>query len=304
MFSKEARTRLSRWIARYSLFLCSLIIKFMPQGLLNSFAERIAFLGYFIAAKQRKIALDSLKIAFGRELSDAKRIKIAKDSFRNMAKSGIELLYVLERPSLSRDLVSIRGRQYLDEALSKGNGVIAVSAHFGNFPLALTKLSQDGYKVSVILKRMRDENVEEFLEARRQRVGIHSIHTNPRQACVDGSIRALRNNELLFIQLDQNFGASGVFVDFFGQKAATATGPVVLTLRTQAPIVPMFIVRTRPRHYDILIEPPITMEKKDTFEETLQHNIQKITSIIEAYIRKYPAEWGWIHRRWKSRPAH
>jgi KDO2-lipid IV(A) lauroyltransferase len=280
-----------------------LIIKFLPQGLLYGFAESVASLSYLIAAKQRRIALESLRIAFGRQLSDAQRTEIAKDSFRNMAKSGVELLSILERPYVSKEVVSIEGRQYLDEAFSKGNGIIAVSAHFGNFPLALTRLRQDGYKVNVILRRMRDEKVEDFLDSRRHKMGINSIHSTPRRACVESSVRALRDNELLFIQLDQNFGTGGIFVDFFGQKAATATGPVVLSLRTQASILPMFIARTQPRRHKIFIEPPLIIEKKDAPDETLQYNIQKITSIIEAYIRRYPSEWGWIHRRWKSRPS-
>lgn len=303
MVLKEAGKHLSRWLARQSLFLCSLTVRFLPRRWLYGFADIVSLLGYYLAFKQRKIALESLDIAFGREVSLEKKLRIAKDCFRNMAKSGVELLYILEKPELSKEMVEIEGRQYLDQALSKGNGVIAVSAHFGNFPLALTRLRQEGYKVSVILRRMRDDKVEDFLEKRRKMMGISAIHSTPRQACVDTSIRSLRNNELLFIQLDQNFGTGGVFVNFFNRQAATAAGPIVLTLRTQAPIIPLFIARKSNNSHKIIIEPEIMVEKKDTSDETLHYNIQKITSIIESYIRKYPAEWGWIHRRWKSRPS-
>lgn len=303
MLTKESGKRLSRLFARYSLFFCSLIIKFLPAALLYWFAEGVGFLGYSIAARQRKIALESLELALGKELAAARRIEIAKECFKNMAKSGLEVFYVLERPEIVEPLVEIQGRQYLDRALAKGKGVIAVSAHFGNFPLELIRLRQDGYKVGVILRRMRDQKVEDFLEQLRKKSGLNSIHSTPRQACVENSIKALRGNGVLFIQLDQNFGTAGVFVNFFGRQAATATGPVVLGLRTQAAIVPVFIVRTANRSHKILIEPEVVIEKKDTQEETLQYNIQRITSIIEAYIRKYPQEWGWIHRRWKSRPT-
>lgn len=303
MLTKEAGKRLSRLIARYSLFLCSLIIKFLPAALLYGFAEIVGFLGYSIASRQRKIALESLELALGKDLGPARRTEIARECFKNMAKSGLEVLYVLERPEIVEPLVEIQGKQYLDRALAKGRGVIAVSAHFGNFPLELIRLRQDGYKVSVILRRMRDQKVEDFLEQLRKKSGLNSIHSTPRQACVESSIKALRDNGVLFIQLDQNFGTAGVFVNFFGRQAATATGPVVLGLRTQAAIVPIFIVRSSNRRHKIIIEPEVIIGKKDTQEETLQYNIQRITSIIEAYIRKYPQEWGWIHRRWKSRPS-
>lgn len=303
MAFKETGKLFRRFLARNSLYLCSLTVKLLPKLWLYCFAEIVAFLGYHIAIKQRKIALESLGIAFGESLSYDKRRKIALDCFKNMAKSGLELLYILENPSFAKGLVDVEGEHNLSNALNKGNGVIAVSAHFGNFPLALTKLRQAGYKVNVVLKRMRDDKVENFLEERRKNLGIKSIYASPRQLCVESSLKALRNNEILFIQLDQNFGTAGVFVDFFGEKAATATGPVVFALRTQAAVVPLFIVREENDKHKIIIEPEVIIEKKDTQEETLQFNIQKITTIIETYIRKYPEEWGWIHRRWKSRPA-
>ncbi len=297
---KELVKQFNRLLARQSLFLCSLIIRLLPRWCLYSFANFIGTLAYYIAASQRKIALESLKKAFGDELSFPKRVKIAKDSFINIAKSGVEMLFVLESPHLCHDMVTIEGKKHLDEALSKGQGVIAVSAHFGNFPLALTRLKQEGYGVSVILRRMRDDKVEDFLESRRQRVGVSSVYSTPRNACVENSLKALKNNEILFIQLDQNFGTAGIFVNFFGAQAATATGPVVFALRSEATIVPIFVVRNPDDTHRIIIETPLEVEKKDTQEETLQVNTQRITSIIESYIRKYPQEWGWIHRRWKS----
>ena len=125
-----------------------------------------------------------------------------------------------------------------------------------------------------------------------------------RKACVDASIRVLRNNEVLFIPLDQNFGSGGgVFVEFFGHKAATATGPVIFAKRTAAPILPIFIKRDHDDVHKIMIEPPLELEGCPDDDEMLVVNTQKITNVIERYIRQYPQEWGWIHRRWKARPA-
>ena len=101
----------------------------------------------------------------------------------------------------------------------------------------------------------------------------------------------------------QPFGSSGgVFVDFFGQKAATATGPVVFAMRTKAPIVPMFVVRQKDDTHKIIIEPPLKLEEPADDKTMIQRNTEKITQVIERYIRKYPQEWGWMHRRWKSQP--
>jgi KDO2-lipid IV(A) lauroyltransferase len=219
-----------------------------------------------------------------------------------MAKAGAELIFLMDRPVFLRRRVEIIGREYLDTALYKGKGVILVSAHFGNFPLMMAKLRLEGYKIGGIMRPMRDNRVEKIFLAKRNRLGIKVIYSQPRKACVENSIRSLRNNELLFIPLDQNFGTGGVFVDFFGQKAATATGPVVLAQRTNATILPCFIVRQPDDTHKIIFEPPLTLEEGRTNQETIAINVQRLTNVIETYIRRYPAEWGWIHRRWKSQP--
>jgi len=300
MDSKRIRKSISRLSGWFGLILSSLIVKVIPESWLHSFAKGSAALWYIIARKQRKIALESLAIAFGNEKTAKERERIAKDCFIYMAKSGIELFSLTDRPRLLKKCVEISGKENLDSALAKGNGVILVSAHFGNFPLMLMKLSLEGYKTAGIMRYMRDERTEKMFMKKRTKSGIKTIYSQPRNVCVENSIRTLRNNELLFIPLDQNFGTGGVFVDFFGRKAATATGPVVLAKRTQATILPCFILRNKDDTHKIVFEPPLKIEKGSTDQESTVINIQKLTNIIERYIRSYPSEWGWIHRRWKS----
>jgi len=302
MGRKQIRKSIPRFAGWLGLVLCSLIIKLLPASLIYSFSNNIASLGYIIARKQKKIALESLGIAFGSEKTGEERRKIARDCFVFMAKSAVELLFFLERPQFLRDRTSFEGKKYLDVALSEGRGVILVSAHFGNFPLMLGKLSLDGFRVGAIMRPMRDKRAEKFFTEKRRQFKIKMIYSQPRQACVENTIKALRNNEIVFIPIDQNFGTAGVFVNFFGKKAATATGPVVLALRTKAVILPCFMVRQPDDKHKIIFEPPIDLEEDRKRKGVIVDTIQRLTDIIEFYIRKYPAQWGWIHRRWKSKP--
>lgn len=279
-----------------------MIIKRFGQKRLYAVA---GFMGYLLGAfflKHRKTAFLGLEKAFGREKSLQERRRIVWESFVLMAKSAGELLYLIHRPYFVRNIARIRNRELLDQALKGGKGVILVSAHFGNFPLMLAKLSLEGYKTSVIMRPLKEGRVEEIFESERERIGIETIFSIPRRACVEGAIRSLRNNRALLIPLDQNFGSAGVFVNFFGMKAATATGPVVLAQRTGSSILPCFIVRQKDNTHEIIFEPEIKLEKGKNEQESLVMNIQKITDIIEVYIRKYPPQWSWIHRRWKARP--
>lgn len=300
MDSKKIRKSIGRFLGWIGLVACSLIIKIIPACYLYGFAKGVGFLGYYFAAGQRRVALESLNIAFGRDKTIQEKEKIAKDCFVFMAKSAIELLFLIDRPSLLRERVEIAGRENLDNALSKGRGVILVSAHFGNFPLLLARLGLAGYPVTAVMRPMRDVRAEKFFLAKRGRFDIKIIHTQPRNTCVNSILEALRNNEIIFILMDQNFGTNGIFVDFFGRKAATATGPVVFARRIKAEILPCFITRREDNTEKIIFEPSLQLEEGRNSQETVFINTQKLTGIIESYIRKYPAEWSWIHRRWKT----
>lgn len=303
MDSKQISKNISRFFAWFGLNFCSLTVKFIPARFLYAFANNMAAAGYFFAARPRRIALESLEIAFGREKSQKERDLIARESFRDVSKSAVELLFLMERPQLLKQRVRLCGEEHLQQALAKGKGVILVSAHFGNFPLLMAKMSLEGYKIGGIMRPMRDSRVEEFFLKKRNGVGVKTIYSQPRNTCVNQTLEALRNNEIVFIPLDQNFGTGGIFVDFFGQKAATATGPVVLAKRTKASLLPCFIIRQPDDTQKIIFEPALELIEAADPEQSVALNIQKLTNIIEAYIRRYPAEWGWNHRRWKSKPG-
>jgi len=303
MDSKKIRKGLSRFLAWLGLNICSLIVRIIPTGYLYGFARDIASVAYVFATKQKKIALESLDIAFGREKSRQEIERIAKDCFIFMAKGAVELMFFFDKPHILKGKVAIEGRNNLDAALARGRGVILVSAHFGNFPLLLGRLAVEGYKTCGIMRPMHDARVERIFLKKREKYGVRTIYSQPRNECVNNTIAALRNNELIFIPIDQNFGTGGVFVNFFGRQAATATGPVVLAQRTKAALIPCFILRQPEDRHKIIFEPELELKEGNDPRDTVLINIQRLTDIIEAYIRKYPAEWGWIHRRWKSKPG-
>ncbi len=294
-----------RSAARNGLHASSWLINRLPYGMVRWITHIFIVIGFWCTVKQNRIARESLRVAFGAE-KDAQQIDaIVKACFENFGRGMIELIYFMAHPAMIKEKVVIQGKEHLDTALEAGNGVIAVSAHFGNFPLMLLRFVQEGYKTNAIIRSTRDKEIEGYFLEQRSRLGLNTIYSHPRKTCVDSSIRALRSNELVFIPLDQNFGSSGgVFVDFFGQKAATAPGPVIFAKRTKAPIIPVFIIRENDDQMKIIIDPPMPLEERDDDQEMISVNIAKITRIIEGYIRKYPHEWGWMHRRWKSKPQN
>ncbi|MBI3315026.1 MAG: lysophospholipid acyltransferase family protein [Candidatus Omnitrophica bacterium] len=306
MDNKDRIKKIKRAMARYAFYFFSAFFRVLPYPLVRAMTNALIALGFVVVKRMRKIARESLTIAFGREKSGQEIEGIVRTCFFNLGRSAIEMLYFTQRPQMITAKLAFApgARENLDAALAEGRGVIAVTAHFGNFPLMLLYLARMGYKTNAIIRPARDEAIEKTFQDTRTRLGLHTIYSYPRVECVKESLRVLRNKEILCVPLDQNFGTGGVFVEFFGQKAATATGPVVFATRTGAVILPIFIARDTDDRHKIMTEPHFAIETRATDEETIQYNVAKITGTIETYIRRYPHEWGWMHRRWKSKPAY
>lgn len=304
--AKDIKKNIERTLVRWAFYFFSWLFRVLPYSVIKAISGGLLTAAYFILRRMRRAAMGTLTIAFGKEKSQGQLQEICRDCFYNAGRGAIELGVLSERPGLIKEKVFFEGssRENLDAALKEGRGVIGISAHFGNFPLMLLFLSQSGYATNAIIRPSRDPIIEEDFQAMRSRLGLKTVHSYPREACVAQSLKALRDKELLVVLMDQNTGSkSGVYVDFFGQKAGTPTGSIIFAMRTGAPLLPIFTLRDgdSDRH-KLVIEKHFYLETKATDEQTIQHNVQKLTNIIEGYIRKYPTEWGWMHRRWKSRP--
>jgi Kdo2-lipid IVA lauroyltransferase/acyltransferase len=297
---KKAKKAAGRFFGYIGLVSTAFLVTFVPVKGMHVIARILAWCGYYVAIKHRNVAREGLIVAFGKDKTPGERNAIIRHCFDNIAKSGVEMLFLVKRPEAVRVRVRFEGEEHLKAALAKGKGVILVSAHFGNFPLMMCKLVMEGYLTAGIMRPMRDKRVERFFSAGRDRLHLRTILTQPRTVCVSQTIATLRENGIVFIPLDQNFGTGGVFVDFFGKKAATATGPIILAQRTHAALIPGFIVRNNDDTHTIYFEPEYKLVEGATPQESIILNVQNLTTIIESYIRRFPHEWGWIHRRWKS----
>ena len=186
MDSKKIRQFFSRSAAWLGISICSLVVKIIPTAYLYAFAKNMAGLAYCFAGKQKKIALDSLNTAFGKEKSAQEIEIIAKDCFIYIAKSAVELMFFFDKPKLLKNRVQIQGREHLDKALAAGRGVILVSAHFGNFPLLLGRLATEGYKVGGIMKPMHDARMEKIFFKKRSRSENRGPLSNTNIVCMLG----------------------------------------------------------------------------------------------------------------------
>ncbi|MFH1625869.1 MAG: lysophospholipid acyltransferase family protein [Pseudomonadota bacterium] len=300
----KIKKKVYREIGWYCMRLFLFPITILPLKCLYIIGEMTATIAFFFLRRRRNIALENLRLSLGEEKSEREILAIYRSTIRNIGKGAMELLsYPRLDDSYFDDLISVEGRENLDEAVKRGKGVVAVSAHFGNFAFLAIKLARMGYPFSVILRNPRQEGLARYLEGLRNKAGMGSIPDKPPRVCVEQSLRWLKKNGILFLQIDLNVISGGVYVEFFGRIVPTFKGPVVLAMRTGAAILPVFILGENGNRHKVIIEPPLELELTGDKERDIFINLTRLSKIVESYIRKYPDEWWWIHQRWrKARP--
>jgi KDO2-lipid IV(A) lauroyltransferase len=194
--------------------------------------------------------------------------------------------------------VRVRGVEHLDRALAAGRGAVLVTGHFGSWEVTGRVLVLLGYPVSYLVGAQRNRLVLDLMNRIRRRCGIEVIE----QHRLLGAARALRANRFVAMLSDQDAGPKGVFVDFMGEPASTPRGAARLAILAGAPIIPGFIVGTGAGRHHVVIEPPIYPPAR-ACEGAVKDLTQAYTRVIESYVRRYPGQWLWTHRRWKTRPA-
>jgi len=289
-------------VAEYSLALL-LIRSFglLPRNLAYPAAQTLAWLGFHLAKRQRSAGLRNLRLAFP-ELHDNERRRILRSSFRNLGRLLVEFSHFpeLSEKNIARFVVHDGLENYL-EGLKRGCGVIFMTAHFGAWELSSFAHAIYGYPLKFIVRPIDNTRVEKLISAYRTLSGNVPIQ---RRSAARDVLTALRKNEAVGILFDQNTTRSeGVFAEFFGIPAATTPAIALFALRTGAAVVPGFLIWDEGLgKHRLRLDPPVDLVNTGNLDSDVLENTKHFNKILEGYVRKYPDQWLWIHRRWKTRP--
>lgn len=249
-----------------------------------------------LAPRLRRVALKNLSLAMP-ELSAQEQGRIVDGVFQSIAR----MLVALARfPKLNDSNISqwieYEGLEHYECAKREGRGILIATAHLGNWELSAFSHGLMTEPMHVMVRPLDNPLIDRLIEARRTLSGNRPI--NKREAA-RAVIKALRANEAVGVLIDQNTAASeGVFVHFFGKPACAGTGFVKLAHHSRAPVIPGFALWDQDRkRYVLRFYPRIEMTGD------VQADTQHLHSFLEGIIRKYPEQWMWIHRRWKTRPS-
>lgn len=277
------------------------ILGALPRPLARAFAIGLAQLVYLLHGRLRRVGMRNLELALP-EKNDAERKRIVRGVFTSLGRQLAELCqfprYTLENVD---DVVAYDGLENYLQARARGKGVLFLTAHFGGWELSAFTHSLHGYWLHVVMRPMDNPYLDRMIEHYRT---MHGNKTVAKDDFVRGLLAAMKAGETVGILMDTNMTPpQGVFVDFFGIPACTASGLARIALRTDAAVVPTFTIWDEAiGKYRLRFDPALELIRTGDQERDIVANTQMFTKVIEDYVRKYPDQWLWVHRRWKTRP--
>ena len=269
----------------------------MPRPFAYWLSLRIADVYFLCDRRGREAVMDNLRHVLaargatptGRELRLA-----ARRTFRQFGKYLVEF-FTFSRltPGQIRDLVAVEHREYLEQAVALGRGVILVTAHLGNWEMGGAVLAGLGYPLNVVALQQTSAKLNEFFEHHRRRRGMAVI---PLGHAVPRIIRALRRKECVALLADRDYSQRTDFVSLFGAPACLPRGPAWLARTTGAPILPGFMLRKDDDTFELRFYPPIVATGLSA--ECVQ---RAIGSVLEAAVARNPNQWFMFERVWDGR---
>lgn len=290
---KKSTMRFGKKIKRVSIYLGVAILLFLARVLPHRFTRIVlqlfGFLLFLVWKRVRMRMLKNLQKVYG-NLIDKK--KFAFHNVLNLSRNLTDFLYLPKMKSTDlENLITVEGFEHFHDALTSGQGVMAIGGHLGAWELIPAYFSQRGYTFNVISRRFYDERVGRLIDRIRESKGTKLMR---REGSLTQVIRALKRGECVGVLIDQDTKAKGVWVDFMGKSAYTPAGAVLLAMRTGSLVLPMTIHRNSKGH-TIVVDPPIPLDEKSD----LTSLVQRCSKAVEKFISEYPEEWVWMHNRWR-----
>jgi len=274
----------------------------LPRPVSRLLVRILTWSCYLGLTRLRRVGERNLELALP-QLSSKARKKILRHLFRNL---GWQLVEFCRLPSYTaentRDWIRTEGLEHYLAAQARGRGVLVLTGHLGAWELSGFYHSLMGHRMGVVIRRLDNRLLDEYVNSIRCLHGNHVLHKDD---FARGLLHAMRAGETVAILMDTNMTPpQGVFVRFFGIAACTASGLARVALKTGAAVVPGFMVwEPVERKYVLYFGPELAFASSGDHEADIVAATQQCNDVLEAWIRRYPDQWLWIHRRWKTRPA-
>ncbi len=290
--------RLERAAGRLGLYLVVGPVRALPLPMARSFGKGLGAALFGLLGRYRRAALKNLALVYA-ERSPAERRRMARAVFRHFGEMAAEFI---KMPQLSRAdvdrMVTVEGEENLCRAFESGKGVLLITGHFGNWEFMARWLTTHGYPLNVVARDARDPAATKLLADTREGNGAQVLYRGNSARAV---LQCLKKNQIVALLPDQN--AADVFVPFLGVSTGTVDGPAIIHLRTGAPLLFSWCVRTPEDRFHITFEPTEVIAPTGDQAADIVRVMALINARLETQIRQNPTQWLWLHNRWKSSPG-
>lgn len=276
-------------------------LRLLPRSVARAVGATVGALAWYVVPRLRQVGLTNLKLAFP-EWSDQQRQQTLRRLYRNLGWLLAEFCQMAKyTPQNTQPFIRYEGLEHYLAARDKGKGVLIVTGHLGAWELSSFYHSLMGYPMSMVIRRLDNPKVDRLVNSIRCAHGNRVLHKDD---FARGLLGAMRQGETVGILMDTNMTPpQGVFVPFFGRPACTASGLARVALKTGAAVLPGFMLWDEAeKKYVLHFGEEIVFERTGNDEADTVTNTAKCTAAIEDYVRRYPDQWLWVHRRWKTRP--
>src|ERR1700687_988562 len=278
-------------------------LSLLPRPLSRAAAISLAWMVYLLHARLRRGGMRDLAMALP-EKNRRERARILRGEFTSL---GRQLAEVCQFPRYTKEnvgrVVVYDGFGNYERAVARGKGVLFLTAHFGGWELSAFVHSLHGHPMHVVVRNLDNVYLDRLIERYRS---MHGNATVSKDNFVRGLLEAMKAGEVVGLLMDTNMTPpQGVFVNFFGIPACTASGLARIALRTDAAVIPGFTIwDSALRKYRLRFDPAINLVRtgNNDADADAVANTALFTKVIEDYVQRYPDQWLWVHRRWKTRP--
>jgi KDO2-lipid IV(A) lauroyltransferase len=272
-----------------------------PRSVARSIGASIGRLALLLTPRLARVGDLNLRLAFPQK-STAERQRILRKLYRNLGWLLAEFCQMPRyTPATTRNFIRYEGLDHYLTARDEGKGVLILTGHLGAWELSSFYHSLMGYSMSIVIRRLDNPLVDSLVNHIRCLHGNQVLHKDD---FARGLLASMRRGETVGILMDTNMTPpQGSFVDFFGQSACTGSGLARIAMKTGARVLPGFLLwEEATQQYVLRFGAPLSLATSGDVEADALANTALFTKVIEDYVRQYPDQWLWVHRRWKTRP--
>jgi Kdo2-lipid IVA lauroyltransferase/acyltransferase len=277
------------------------VMGLMPRPVAHAAGIMIGRMVYHLHPRLRRVGRRNLALAFPQKTL-AERREILRGAYVSLGRLlGEACLFPRYTRANVSEIAVYQGFENFEAAEKRGKGVLLLTGHFGGWEVGSFFHSLCGHPMQIVVRPIDNPYIDALVMRYR---GLHGNTMIAKNEFARGLIMAMRGNGTVGILMDTNMTPpQGVFVDFFGIPACTASGLARVALHTNATVVPAFTIwDPMLRKYRVEFAPAVELVRTGDNEADAIANTAKFTKIIEEFVRRYPDQWLWVHRRWKTRP--